>query len=233
MKNLLSRHKEALHFVSLLARHPRHRRYALRWLLSRQDDYLFRRKLPWLVFGAIDTIGSQEWVDSRVLEYGSGASTLFWHARGARLVSVEHDPGWHEQVACRLPSSARIDLRLVKPEPAGIDSTSVDASDPDAYASADPDMTGMTFRRYASTIDEFAPASFDLVMIDGRARPSCVKHAVSGLKPGGQLILDNSERAYYLSKAGRYVHEYAAEHYQGPVPVVSVISETTIFRKPA
>ncbi|MES1224680.1 MAG: hypothetical protein ABUT20_54815, partial [Bacteroidota bacterium] len=39
-----------------------------------------------------------------------------------------------------------------------------------------------------------------LILIDGRARTSCIKHAVGKLKPSGFLILDNAERKYYTSE---------------------------------
>ena len=38
---------------------------------------------------------------------------------------------------------------------------------------------------------------FDFICIDGRARNLCLKLAVQNLRPGGILVLDNSDRPQY------------------------------------
>ena len=38
---------------------------------------------------------------------------------------------------------------------------------------------------------------FDLVIVDGRARPSCVFHAMSKVRAGGYLMLDDTDRQRY------------------------------------
>ena len=137
----------------------------------------------------------------RVFEYGSGGSSLFFLRRAAELVSVEHDPAWFERVRERA-SALGLDtrgLRLVLPEPG--QGTSGDVADPDSYRSADPPHAGSTFRAYASSIDAHPDAWFDVVIVDGRSRPSCLRHALSKVRSGGLLVLDNAEREYYL----RYV----------------------------
>ena len=50
---------------------------------------------------------------------------------------------------------------------------------------------------YASVIDRFPDGYFGLVFVDGRSRPSCVKHSIPKIKSGGFLILDDADRNYY------------------------------------
>ncbi|MGD0612699.1 MAG: hypothetical protein ABSB41_14420 [Anaerolineales bacterium] len=69
----------------------------------------------------------------------------------------------------------RIDYRFVQPEYNGYHG---DISNPDDYVSGSPDYQGYTFKKYVAQIDEFKPDYFDIVLVDGRARPSCIKHAV-------------------------------------------------------
>src|SRR5712692_963092 len=58
--------------------------------------------LPWFTFGAIDFL--QSWVKPhhRVFEYGCGGSTLFFAARAARVVCVEHNKSWALSVGAAL-----------------------------------------------------------------------------------------------------------------------------------
>ena len=36
-----------------------------------------------------------------------------------------------------------------------------------------------------------------MILVDGRARISCLKRAQSRVKPGGYIMLDDAERKYY------------------------------------
>ncbi len=40
--------------------------------------------------------------------------------------------------------------------------------------------------------------TFDIILIDGRIRNACTKHAVSALKSNGVILFDNSDRADYI-----------------------------------
>lgn len=218
-------------FATRLLLHRERRRYTLRWLWSCRRDYLMRARVPWLVFGAIDFISTLDLAGRRVFEYGSGGSTLFWKARNANCVSVEHDPAWLETVRARLAASPATDYRLVRPEAGAAAAGPCDPADPDAYASADAGCSGVNFRRYASAIDTFPDAYFDIVLVDGRARPSCIKHAAPKVANGGYLILDNSDRPYYLERAGGYVRDFRPTGFTGPVPATPAIATTTIFQR--
>ncbi len=56
----------------------------------------------------------------------------------------------------------------------------------------------MSFEKYVRSIDRFIDKSLDLVIIDGRARLSCITHALKKIRPGGYLMLDDSERERYI-----------------------------------
>lgn len=95
--------------------------------------------------------------------------------RGA-CVSIENDPKWYSVLRPKLLNHGdRIDYRFVQPEYNGYHG---DISNPDDYVSGSPDYQGYTFKKYVAQIDEFKPDYFDIVLVDGRARPSCIKHAV-------------------------------------------------------
>lgn len=66
------------------------------------------KPLPWYTYPAIDFLRSQAPFDSRrVLEFGSGQSSLWWAANGASVLALEDDAEWGGNVR------SAVDLRLV------------------------------------------------------------------------------------------------------------------------
>lgn len=188
---------------------------------------------PWLTYGAIEFLEKNLKAGMSVFEYGSGGSTLFFARRQLSGTSVEHDADWAQQVRTALPAIGDIqwDVRCVPPEPGLLASS--DPSEPGAYFSSDPAFVDVNFRAYASAIDSCADWSLDLVSIDGRARPSCVAHAIPKVKPGGYLLLDQAERESY-KRAIRLITQRGWQHFAfpGPVPYTLVFSQTAIWQRP-
>lgn len=83
----------------------------LRWKLLRQ-----RSVRPWLGYRAARRIASIVTTGTRVLEFGSGMSTIWFARRGAQVLSYEADPRWYAEVSealSRVPGhQARIELQL-------------------------------------------------------------------------------------------------------------------------
>lgn len=197
-----------------LLRNSNQRKHVFRWLRSWRKDYLLKKKQPWLVFDAIDFLNSLPLEGNRVFEYGSGGSTLYWLSHNMRCVSVEHDAVWHALVKIHLDAASEIDYRLVPPEKSGSE-VSFDAADPMLCLSDDTMFQGYTFRNYVSQIDAFPNDYFDVVSIDGRARPACIKHSVPKIKVNGLLILDNADRAYYTAKTLVYLRNFGCYSFYG------------------
>lgn len=211
-----------------IALNPRYTRYTLRFLRSTRRDHLLREPEPWLVFEAIDALAGLDLRGKRVFEYGSGGSTLYWLKRGATCVSVEHDPAWYARVREELGAAAAVDYRLVLPAPGN---TNHDPADPDGYASAERAYAGMNFRDYCAQIDDWPDESFDLVLIDGRARTSCIKHAARKVRRGGLLVIDNCDRSRYFERTAAYLADYDMRVFIGPVPSTPMLASTAILTR--
>ena len=230
MKEMLSAwHGDAVQFLKILLS-PCQRKHVCRWLFSLRPNYLLDTQTPWMTFDAADYLVPRLSPKAKVFEYGGGGSTLFWLKSNATLVSVEHDPQWFAVVRGRVHASGDFDYRIVPPERAVMSATA-DPSDPTSYVSVDPLFRGYSFKKYVSQIDAFPDCCFDIVMIDGRARPSCIMHSAGKVKLGGFLILDNADRLYYTAKTQEYLENFTCQQFYGAGPCGSLMWRTDIYTR--
>jgi hypothetical protein len=227
---IYQRSKRKKRFVNKMLR-SNQRKHAIWWLASLQPDYLLRKPLPWICFDALAYIRPYLFKGMRVFEYGSGGSTLFWQRQKAQLTSIEHDQAWYHRLQKHSAFLDTVDYRLVPPERS--DQKSAEAVEPSAYTSMLPEYAGYTFAGYCSQIDEFPDEYFDIVLIDGRARPYCIEHAHQKVKRGGLLILDNSDRAYYLDAVSDFLSDYCWNAFSGVTPGVYRFTQTSVFVRAA
>lgn len=147
---------------------------------------------PWMPERAVRQLGRICRAGTRVLEYGSGGSTLWFAARGCRAVSIEHDPRWYVRV-CRELLRRRCYETAVLHIPAS-------SSGPEESCGAD----GKNYRDYArcgAKAAEGRLGRLDLVVVDGRARTECVR-SVLALSSRPVVVVDDAERDRYQTLRG-------------------------------
>ncbi len=174
-------------------------KYFLPWIVSNLFDKTpLSDGRPWITFSAVAYLSKYLKPGMTTFEYGSGGSTIYLIRRGAVLHTVETDPVWIEAVKKQIGDVAadRWFPCLIEPENTPR-SVLFDPGDPGAYCSGSSDYRGCTFRAYSEEILKFPDGYFDLILIDGRARPSCLFFARSKVKSGGLILMDNTDRAYY------------------------------------
>jgi predicted O-methyltransferase YrrM len=125
-----------------------------------------RPEVPWIPAAARKALEGVLHPKSKVLEFGSGMSTLWLARRCAFVNSVEHDEEW----ASKVTSLARA---------RGLTSLKVDS-----FRGDDP--------RYSNP-PNCRPRSFDLVIVDGIARPECAQASLGLVTPSGSIYLDNTD----------------------------------------
>jgi len=189
-------------------------------------------RLPWLTFDAIRFLKYRAKEGSKVFEYGSGSSTLFWATFNADCTSIEHDPTWYAFMLRWLAATENVDLRLVPPDDETVSSNEYDVDNPLSYRSRAVGFRQSTFRNYVSQIDEFPNGYFDVVLIDGRARPSCIMHSVSKVKSGGMLIVDNANVPRYLAYTNHYLEHFILHRFNGLGPINGATSQTNVYIAP-
>jgi hypothetical protein len=188
--------------------------------------------IPWLSFNAISHLKKLVRPDMVVFEFGSGGSTLFWSKHVTKVISIEHEPEWYHRMKDDFNNRnlRNVDYNLITPEPDG-HFYEKSASNPDHYISSDIHFKGKNFESYVRHIDKYPDGFFDIVVVDGRARPSCIAHAVKKIKNGGLLILDNSERKHYAYSLQQFTKTWDRRDFLGPVPYSYNFSQTTIAKK--
>ena len=168
----------------------------------------------------------------RVFEWGVGGSTVFFASQARELVSVEHDCKWAEEIRRIMQSVDCPSWRLFVVQPNGSGPiVDADPSHPNSYASSAEGYSGRSFREYASVIDRFPDQYFDIVFVDGRARPSCVLHAIPKIRRGGYLFVDDMERSRYAwvaKEMGRL--GWRSYNLAGPAPYYSDFKCTGVWQ---
>jgi len=187
------------------------------------------RALPWITFKAIEWLDNYLTKEMCVFEYGSGSSTVYFSDTTASVVSVEHNIDWFYKTKDLVQDRDNVNLFFHVPYNSTFRSeTSVYTED--SFTSTSPEFKGYSFYNYVNAINDYKDQSFDLVVIDGRARASCIKVSLPKIKPGGYLLLDNSERNHYKIVSDRLLSQYESLSFTGGGPYIEEEWETTIWR---
>jgi len=194
-------------------------------------------ELPWITLIAKDFIeqflSSKTKCEIKIFEFGAGGSSLFFLKLADEVYSVEHDKEWFNLIKSKIANESRWSGHLIEPEFLGANQTKdLDIANPAHYYSDDEKFRECTFKSYATSIDKFQDGYFDLVLVDGRSRPSCLSHSLSKIKKGGLLVLDNAERNYYLSQNIIKDSEFELEiSSYGALICYNQYTRTNIYRK--
>lgn len=154
----------------------------------------FHKPCPWLAPSAVRFLKLYLTKEMKGIEFGSGISTLFIAPKVKHLISIEHNKEWYELISERFKTMGihNVDYRFIA------------QNDSKMFESAEFEMEkelNFPVRRdyfnYFMTVQSLPDESLDFILVDGRARPECMYHALPKLKKGALIILDNSERKHY------------------------------------
>lgn len=201
---------------------------------KRSGDNTLSRELPWMTYDAIDFLSSICRSDSQVFEWGSGGSTLFFSRRCDHVTSIEHDKKWSGFLNDKLKELAIANVQYIEmPGEKVHDWSARDYRNPTDFISKDDMSNGIAYEAYVKAIDRFPKNHFDIVVVDGRARNSCIRRALPHVKTGGYLVVDNSDREYYL-EGETELHDpvrWEKTEFQGPVFFQHAFGKTSFFKK--
>lgn len=181
--------------------------------------------VPWINHQAFIRLKEILHPEMDVLEFGSGGSTIFFRDKVNSVFSIEHDKKWFDEIEDQFKEWPNVTLNLIEPE----EGESYD----EAYSSVNGIFSeGKSYKRYVHAADHLEEASIDLLVIDGRARPECLKQTISKLKSGGVLLFDNSDRSSYKESITKHLKGWKREVYSGVTLYDWRFNETSLFFKP-
>ena len=217
--------------VHLLSNDPSNIKFLHLWIQSLlfQNPPL-KNRYPWITFNAIKWLEKYLNKNVTLFEFGSGGSTFFWAERVKKLISVEHDKKWYDRVSKELIKEGIKNCDYILSEPIKDSTKDKIPYGYKSYTSTLKEYEGMSFENYVKTIENYPDSSFDLVVIDGRARASCIFRALRKIRPGGFLMLDNSDREHY-HKAIVLLNNYKRTDFFGLVPYRAQLYQTSIWEK--
>jgi predicted O-methyltransferase YrrM len=180
-------------------------RYPAAWLRARSGRVPER---PWIVPAAIGWLGRRIRSDWSVLELGSGRSTAWYARRAGGVLSFEDNEFWADATRERLEGAglSNVELRLRAVED------------------------------FPREVDALPDAGFDLVVMDFLEAPAvtridALKPAMRKVRPGGLLLLDDSDRPGY-AEAYELLKGWRERRFVGVKDEWPEACETAIFRRP-
>jgi hypothetical protein len=188
---------DPLYFFFLLVNDLKSWKYFPKWFSSfRPGRSLMGQAQPWVPFETENWLRHYLKPYMQVFEYGSGGSTIFFAERVEKVFTIEHDKKWYMLVSKALAQRGitNCSYLLHEPEPIAGNLSTVDESQSSSFI-YDDYYVGTTVHEYVRAIDVHPDHTFDLVLVDGRARTECIQHAIPKIKPGAYLMLDNSNNA--------------------------------------
>lgn len=124
----------------------------------------FNPKHPWITKGAIEYFKENVSPDSIMIEFGSGRSTVYYAKHVRKIMSIEHNLKWYNLVNKRIKNLSNVELHHLEDE------------------------------NYENILNNYNDNYFDIIVNDGIRREKVAMNSIVKLKPGGFMILDNSER---------------------------------------
>lgn len=114
--------------------------------------------------------------DTEILEVGGGSSTIFLSKSVKRIVTVEHDRKWANEINNILQKMGKDNWSLQIVEPNFPQTHTFQPAQPGQFDN---------YINHIKSIDD----TFDVVLIDGRDRVRSAEAAVEKLKSGGHMIV--------------------------------------------
>jgi predicted O-methyltransferase YrrM len=180
-------------------------RYPAAWWRARRRSTPER---PWIVPASIGWLGRRIRKDWAVLELGSGRSTVWFARRAGSVLSFEDNEYWYPRTKERLETAGlgNVELRLRSAED------------------------------FPQEVAALPHDSFDLVVVDFLEAPAitridALKPAMKKVRPGGLLLLDDSDRPGY-AEAFELLAGWRFRKFTGVKDEWPEACETGIFRRP-
>ncbi len=195
------------------------------WIESKNANQAIRdgEYLPWTSYAFTHWFDSRDVSKQLMLEFGSGASTLYWAASFKNVISVESDLEWFTRVKNAVANKKNITLHSIL---GSSNQTKYDNQEweslKDSY-----DKDRILFPEVVYSFDDLDLSNLasvipdaDWIFIDGGPRNFYTEFALIFAKPGVIFVLDNSDEEYTLPARASLIEANFVEipfHSLGPL----------------
>ncbi len=181
------------------------------------SEYIFRLDTVnagymWTSYPLHQFLHSLNLKSKNVLEFGSGGSTVFFLKRKANLITFEHSQVWIEKLRLRLGHQSKWKSYLVE------------------FIRREDDQNGHL--KYIEKIQDIEDETLDIALVDGRHRVECIRAVQSKLVPGGQLILDDTDRPSY-EESYEILKNWKTFRISGYAYMSDYKTHSTVWQKPS
>ena len=190
---------------------------------KRINEEIFNLGIPDMTVPALNWLNSNLDGGEQLFEWGAGASTFWFANRVAQVYSAEYFEAFYYYLKEYAESKGyeNVDLILAKP----------DVIPQEGYIAKYSSAAGQSFKRFCLSIENYPSGSFDVVVIDGRARTKCLDLAMRAVKRGGLIIFDDTERVEYRASLNKYISSFDfIKDFKGEKATTGKMSQTSIAR---
>jgi SAM-dependent methyltransferase len=158
--------------------------------------------VPWMTYAAIDFLKKNLTKNHEIFEFGCGSSTLFFSERVKKIIGVETKVKWFELL--KSANLANVEITLME-----------------------DGLINPLYENFAKNSGK----KFDFIIVDSIKRFLSATNSIEALKPGGSIILDDSERDNY-KKIFQFFAErnFIQKDFPGLAPMQIKEKNTTFFQ---
>ena len=148
--------------------------------------------------------------DTIMLEWGSGGSTLYFPKMVKKLISIESDKKWYDDVCAELKKKKYRNVRYFLEEPQ-LTNVTINIDDIHKLSETlfnkireDFGIRSTSYRNYINKIDNLSYKTYDAILIDGRVRLECGIKALNYMGDDSVLFIHD----YYKRPTLPYLEQY-------------------------
>ena len=183
--------------------------YIFKTYLQSKKSPILEKPIPFLTMNAIRFLDSLIRPGMKVLEVGGGNSSLWFLERGVNLTTYEHDRDWGMMM-----------LQEVQ-------------QNPNRFHEERFNLKMMEGRDVINDLQKLPEQSFDILLVDSMndhtRRVASLRVAMSKVKPGGWIILDNSDNPANWS-ADEVLQGKEMHRFTGYAPMSLFVGQTTFWK---
>ncbi len=188
---------------------------------SQGGIWRIEQEVPWLPPAAIGFLNEHVEATHRVLDIGSGGSTLFFARRAQHVLALES--GGYSHRKDKLPRSLRwfqrVSQALKKKEISNVDLYLLQG-----YPNSE--------NAYRNVISVLADNSLHWVLVDGANRRACIDLCRDKVVPGYYMVIDNYENPANLKAAEKFLSSWESFVLEEPTIDKWPGGGTIFYRRP-